>query len=112
MSPRARWIVLGVALVLVLGVVVLYWFNTNLTGVTVEESSGRRMWIVQGGDTFKLSADEVGPDDRYRCEVDGGAYTVKGTPPLGRALWAGDFLVATIDRGAVILTCDPNAAVP
>lgn len=97
---------------LVLGVVVLYWFNTNLTGVTVEESSGRRMWIVQGGDTFKLSADEVGPDDRYRCEVDGGAYTVKGTPPLGRASWAGDFLVATIDRGAVILTCDPNAAVP
>lgn len=111
MSTRARWIVLGVALVLVLGVLALYWLNTNLTGVTVEGSSGRRTWIVQGGDTLKLSADEVGPDDRYRCEVDGGVYTVEGTPPLGEASWSGDFSVATIDPGNVILSCQPDAAV-
>ena len=97
---------------LVLGVVALYWSNANLTGMTVEESSGRRVWIVQGGDTFKLSADEVDPDDGYRCEVDGGYYTVEGTPPSGEATWSGDFSVASIDRGSVILSCDPDAAVP
>ena len=112
MSTRARWIVLGVALVLVLGLVALYWFNSNLTGVTVEGSSGRRTWTIQCGDTVKLSADEVAPGDGYRCEVDGGAYGVEGTPPLGEASWSGAFSVATIDRGTVILSCDPDAAVP
>ena len=83
MSTRARWIILGVALVLVLGVVVLYWFNTNLSGVTVEESSGRRMWTVQSGDTFN-SWPTRSARTTYRCEVDGGAYTVKA-----RRLWVG-----------------------
>lgn len=95
-----------------LGFVALYWLNTNLTGVTVEESSGRRTWIVQGGDTLKLSADKVGPNDRFRCEVDGGVNTVEGTPALGEASWSGEFSVATIDRGNVVLSCDPDSALP
>ena len=37
MSARARWIVVGVTLLRVLGVVALYLFNANLTQVTVEE---------------------------------------------------------------------------
>jgi hypothetical protein len=65
---RVRSIVPGIVLV-VLGLAAIYWFNTNLTGVTVEGSSGRRTWVIKGGDTVKLSADQVGPDDRFRCEV-------------------------------------------
>lgn len=57
---------------------------------------------------MKLSADEVGPDDRYRCEVGGGVYTVNGTPPVGRATWSGVLAVARVDRGTVILSCDPS----
>src|SRR5687767_8781315 len=108
MSTRVRWIVLGVALGLVLAAVALYLFNASLTKVTVDGGGGRRTWIIQGGDTVKLSADQVGPDDRFRCEVDGGAYGIKGAPPLGEVSWSGGFSVATIDRGTVILTCDPD----
>lgn len=43
MRTRARWIAFGVVLVVVLGLGALYWFNTNLTEVTVEEGGGRRM---------------------------------------------------------------------
>ncbi len=112
MSTRARWIVLGVALVLVLGLAALYWFNSNLTGVESSEVNGRRTWTIQSGDTATLSADEVDPDDRYRCELDGGAYVVEGTPPLGEASWSGASRWRRSSDGTVILSCDPDAAVP
>ena len=110
MSVRARWIVVGVVLLLVLGLVGLYVFNTNLTGVTLTEGGDRRTWIVQSGETVKLSADEVEAEDRYACEVDGGVYTVEGTPSVGSVSWSGDFTVSTTSDGGgtVILTCLPD----
>ena len=59
---------------------------------------------------MKLAAEQVGPNDRYRCELDSGSYIIENTPPVGGASWAGVFSVATIDRGTVILSCDPGAA--
>ena len=46
MNRRARWIVLAVVLVLLLGVVALYLFNTNLTMFTGEDR-GPKTWIVR-----------------------------------------------------------------
>ena len=63
---RMRWIALGVALVLVLGLAALYWFNKRIP-VTVIDSDGPRTWIIGPGETVTLSADEVRPNDRYRC---------------------------------------------
>ncbi len=109
MSARARWIALGVALVVVLGFVSLYVLNTNLTSVNLEESDGRRTWIIQRGDSVKLDADEVRPDDGYRCEFDGGNYGIKGTPRTEERIEeravAGPFTVSTATDGTVTLTC-------
>ncbi len=111
MSARARWIVVGVLLLLVLGLVGLYVFNTNLTGVTLTEAGDRRTWIVQSGETVKLAADEVEGEDRYACEIDGEVvYTIDGTPSVGTVSWSGDFIVSTTSDGGgtVILTCLPD----
>jgi hypothetical protein len=109
MSTRVRWIILGVIVLIVLGVSALYWFNTNLTDVTVTDMGGRRTWIVQSGQTAKLSADEVEAEDRYACEFDGRVvYTVDGTPSVGKVSWSGDFTVSTTGGGTVILTCLPD----
>jgi hypothetical protein len=70
MSARVRWIVLGIVLV-VLGLIALYWFNANLSGVTMVESNGRRTWIVRAeGETVSLPG-EVIPDDALVCVLDG-----------------------------------------
>ena len=71
MSARVRWIVLGVVLLVVLGLVSLYLFNTSLGRVSLVESNGRRTWIVDAeGDSVALRG-EVRPDDALVCVLDG-----------------------------------------
>ncbi|HET6791563.1 MAG TPA: hypothetical protein VFI35_08275 [Actinomycetota bacterium] len=105
MSARARWIALGVVLLVVLGVVAIYWFNTSLASVSLEEGGGRRTWIIQLGDSVALAADEVRPDDRYRCELDGSSYGVSQTPTPGETRAAGPLTVVTAKDGDVTLSC-------
>jgi hypothetical protein len=120
MSTHVRWIVV-VTLFLVLGVGALYWFNTNVTGVSIEKTDGRRTWVIEPGDTVKLAADEVRRDDRYRCE--GIAATVRGTPLPGRmvatspggapeGVGLGVITVETAADGDVTVDCEPDAALP
>lgn len=105
MNRRARWIVLAVVLVLLLGVVALYLFNTNLTMFTGEDR-GPKTWIVRPGETLTLSSDEVHPDDLYRCPGKGG---VNGTPDPGHGVGgSGGFSVATEEDGTVTAYCEPG----
>jgi hypothetical protein len=102
----ARWIALEVVLLLVLGLAALYWFNPNRTGVTLEEVDGRRTWIIQPGDTGRLSSDEVRSDDWYRCEGKDGFI---GTPEPDHGIGgSGGFTVETASDGTVTLYCEPG----
>jgi hypothetical protein len=96
-----------VVLLVVLGLLTLYYFNSNLTESTVEEGgSDGRTWVIQPGDTLTLTADEVGPDDLYRCEGKGG---VNGTPDPGHGVGgSGGFSVETASDGTVTLSCEPG----
>lgn len=88
MSVIARWIAVLVAILVVLGIVALYLFNTNLTGVSQLGDEGARTWIIEPGETVTLSVDEVGPNDRYRCagEESGVEFTpVSGTESYSEA---------------------------
>jgi hypothetical protein len=105
MSTPARWIVLEVVLLLVLGLAALYWFNTNRTGVTLEEVDGQRTWIIQPGDTGRLPSDEVRPDDWYRCEGKGGFI---GTPEPDHVGGSDGFWVETAFDGTVTMYCEPG----
>lgn len=112
---RARWIALGVVLLLVLGVVALYWFNTNLSGVTVSETDGRRTWIVPPGETVTVSADEVRREDQFRCE--GIDALVEGTPGRSQMVAregspSGVITVETAEDGDVTVSCDPDSVFP
>jgi hypothetical protein len=76
MSARARWIVV-VALLILLGLVALYLFNTSLGRVSLVESNGRRTWIVRAeGNTVALRG-EVRPDDALVCVLDGADASVR-----------------------------------
>jgi hypothetical protein len=105
MSTRARMFALGVVVLIVLGLAALYLFNTNLT-TSREEERGPKTWVVQPGETLTLSADEVRPDDLYRCPGKGG---VNGTPDPGHGVGgSGGFSVATDDDGTVTASCEPG----
>jgi hypothetical protein len=67
-----------------------------------------KMWIIQPGETLRLSADEVHPDDRWRCPGKGG---VNGTPEPGRGVAnSGGFQVETAADGTVTARCEPGPA--
>jgi hypothetical protein len=105
MSARAKWIVGGVAIAIVLGVVALFSFNFNLT-MSTDEGRGPKTWVVQPGETLTLSSDEVHPDDLYRCPGKGG---VNGTPDPGHGVGgSGGFSVATEDDGTLTAYCEPS----
>jgi hypothetical protein len=100
MSARAR-IVVGVAIVFVLGVVALYWFNSNITQSAVEH--GPHTWVVQPGETLTLSADEVHPKDSYICP---GHPEIHFTPHEGTGYTEeGGLSVATTDD-SVTVSCE------
>jgi len=114
MSARARWIASAVALLIVLGVVGLYLFNSNLTMVPnmqgdeihPSQTPEPRTWIVQPGETLTLTADEVGPDDVHRCPGKGG---VIGTPDRGHGVGgSGGFSVEAALDGTVTAYCEPG----
>ena len=106
MSTRARWIVFGVVALLALGSIALYWFNSNLTQATVEETAVVHRWVVQPGQTRTWEPDDVGPDDRYRCPGKGG---VNGTPEPGKGVGgSGGFSVETALDGTVTAYCEPG----
>jgi hypothetical protein len=92
-------------MLLVLGLGTLSLLNISAPSALLDERGGRRTWTVRSGDTAMLSANETRDADRYSCEVDGGTYTVNGTPrPAERAV-AGDFTVSTAEDGTVTLRC-------
>jgi hypothetical protein len=67
-----------------------------------------KTWIIQPGETLRLSADEVIPDDRWRCPGKGG---VNGTPEPGRGVAnSGGFQVETAADGTVTARCEPGPA--
>lgn len=102
---RARWIVLGVVLLVLLGFGVLFWFNMKVTSVGMTESNGRRTWTIEPGDNVTLNADEVRPDDHYRCQLDGSSFGVSETPAPGGTGSAGPLTVSTAEDGTVTLMC-------
>ena len=70
MSTRARRVVFAVALLSVLGLPMLHWFNTSFGRVSLVESNGRRIWIVAAeGDAVTLR--DVRRDDALICILDG-----------------------------------------
>ena len=105
MSARARWIAFGVALVVVLGLVTLYWFKSRPSFGTVDvDEREPKTWIVQPGETLTVSADDVRPDDLYRCPGKGG---VNGTPDPGHGVGgSGGLSVETAEDGTVTATCE------
>ena len=102
---RVRWVVLGVVLVVLLSLGVLFWLNTNLTSVSLEEGGALRTWTIQPGNSVTLHADKVRPDDRYRCEFDGSSFGVSQTPAPGSTGAAGPLTVSTAEDGTVTLRC-------
>ena len=68
MSARARWIVLGAAMVFAL--VGLWWFAANSPQSTRLERAPKT-WLVQPGDTLRVPADEVLLDDVFDCVGEG-----------------------------------------
>ena len=103
---RVRWIVLGVVLLILLGLGVLFWFNMSLTSVSLEEGgSSSDVDHPARATASTLDADEVRPDDRYRCELDGSSFGVSETPAPGRDSAAGPLTVLTAEDGTVTLTC-------
>jgi hypothetical protein len=85
----------------VINLVALYVFNASLSA-----DRAPRTWVVQPGETLTLSADEVHPDDLYRCPGKGG---VNGTPKPGHGVGgSGGFSVETAPDGTVSAYCEPG----
>jgi hypothetical protein len=102
MSTHTRWIVVGVVLLLVLGLVALYWFNTTLTERSVEH--GPHSWAVQPGAPLVLLPTDVDPGDEYICP---GGGRIVGTPDPGTGVTDGAGLsVETAEDGTVTATCE------
>ena len=106
MSARTRWIALGVALVVVLGLVALYVYKSRASFGTMDVEREPKTWVVQPGETLSLTADEVGPDDVYRCSGKGG---VDSTPDPGTSVTnSAGITVEYGEDGIVTVTCEPG----
>ena len=105
MSTHVRWIVVGVALLMVLGLAALFLFNR--IPVTVIDSDGPRTWIIEPGETLTLSADELGPRNHYRCA--GEESGIDFTPERGTEYYseAGGLSVRNAN-GTVTAYCQPG----
>ena len=99
MSARARWIVVGVVLLLLLGLVALYWFNTNLTKSTDQER-GPKTWVTDEDTTLTVQAEELHPDDRFGCS----GPSVEA-PPFAFSKSVSGGTVRTAGDGSVTLRC-------
>ena len=101
MSTRAGWVLVGVAIVVVLGLVALFVFNGTLM-----KERDPKTWIVQPGETLRVPADQVLPDDRWVCPGKGGS---EGTPPIGHGVGSsGGFSMEVDMDGNVTAYCEPG----
>jgi hypothetical protein len=97
-AGRIRWTLISLA------------FAVLLTAAVVIFSGGPerapRTWVVQPGHRLVLSAEQVVPDDRYRCPGKGG---VNGTPEPNHGVGgSGGLSVETRADGTVIASCEPG----
>lgn len=100
MSARTERIALGMVLLFVLGLVALYVLNSPL----LERSP--KTWIVQRGETLRVPADEVLPEDRWECPGKGGST---GTPPPGHGVSGSLGFSMSVDmEGNVTAYCEPG----
>jgi hypothetical protein len=105
LTTRARWFLIAVAILVVLGLVALYVFNANLTMGTIFERDPKT-WIVQRGETLRVPADQVLPKDRWECPGKGGST---GTPPPGHGVGSsGGFSMGVDMEGNVTAYCEPG----
>jgi hypothetical protein len=98
MGGRARWASFAAAVAIVAIVAIAF-----MVGGRDREP---KTWTIQPGETLRLSADEVLPEDRWRCTGKGG---VNGTPEPGRGVAnSGGFQVETAADGTVTASCEPG----
>jgi len=104
MRSRAQWAGLAVVIgVIVVGLIVLNWPAASVT------DRPAKTWVIKPGDTRRLSADQVLPEDRYECP--GRPGTVIGTPKPGLFASAqGGIRVSTDDEGVVQISCEASLA--
>ena len=68
-----------------------------------------KTWVIEPGQTRRLSADQILPEDRYECP--GRPGLVIGMPKPGLFASAeGGIRVATDDEGAVQISCEVGPA--
>jgi hypothetical protein len=101
MTARAGWVLIAGAIVVVLGLVALFLFNGTLT-----RERDPKTWIVQRGETLRVPADQVLPEDRWECPGKGGSA---GTPPPGHGVGgSGGFSMEVDMDGNVTAYCEPG----
>ena len=65
-----------------------------------------KTWIVQRGETLRVPADQVLPEDRWECPGKGGST---GTPPPGHGVGSsGGFSMEVDMEGNVTAYCEPG----
>ena len=95
-SERARWVSVTVGAATLVIVAVAF-----MVGGSDREP---KTWIIQPGETLRVSAGEVLPEDRWRCPGKGG---VNGTPEPGHGVAnSGGFQIETAPDGTVTATCE------
>jgi hypothetical protein len=104
MSSRAQWAGLAVVIgVIVVGLIALNWPAASAL------DRPAKTWVIKPGQTRRLSADQVLPEDRYECP--GRPGIVIGTPKPGLLASAqGGILVTADDEGAVQMSCEASPA--
>lgn len=106
MTVRGRWVVSGAGLVLVVVLVAWYVVYGVTAGPEVVGERQPKTWTVQPGETLTLSADEVRPDDSYRCP---GLTRIDFTPHAGTGFSdIHGFYVFTAEDGTVTASCQPG----
>jgi hypothetical protein len=105
MSTHAGWVLVAMAIVVALGLVALFLFDGNITmGTSLDRDP--KTWIVQPGETLRVPADQVLPDDRWVCPGKGGS---EGTPPIGHGVGSsGGFSMEVDMEGNVTASCEPG----
>ena len=102
MSGRAQW----AGLVVISGVIVVGLIALNWPAASALDRPAKT-WVIKPGETRRLSADQVLPEDRYECP--GRPGIVIGTPKPGLLASAqGGILVTADDEGAVQISCEAS----
>jgi len=104
MSGRAQW----AGLVVISGVIVVGLIALNWPAPSALDRPAKT-WVIKPGETRRLSADQVLPEDRYECP--GRPGLVIGTPKPGLFASAdGGIRVSADDEGAVQMSCEASPA--